>query len=65
MTDPGKTIFDAARAAKGAITSNDVVIFDEALDRMGIARETLAPRPVGAKEQGHELCHHSAGRAGL
>lgn len=34
-----KPIFDAIRAAKGSLSSTDVVVIDDALDQLGIARE--------------------------
>lgn len=61
MMDPRKSIFDAARSAKGVISTNDVLILDEALDRMGIQRATPAPRRVGAK--GIALMHKWEGCA--
>lgn len=38
-----KTIFDAIRADKGALSQTDVAVLDAALDRIGLRRDELPP----------------------
>ncbi|MFC0204742.1 lysozyme [Novosphingobium soli] len=59
--DPRKSIFDAVRAVKGDISPGDVLILDEALDRVDVPRATSAPRRVGTK--GIALMHKWEGCA--
>lgn len=43
-----KPIFDAIRAVKGSIGPGDVDVIDQALDRIGIPRETSGTRAINA-----------------
>lgn len=43
-----KPIFDAIRAVKGSISPGDVDVIDQALDRIGIPRDTAGRRAINA-----------------